>query len=281
MLTAPAVRVFKKRRAVKVCKRIGVLRKVRRHPVHDNTDSVLVQRVNQRHQLDRLAVAAVGRIIARHLIPPGAVKRVLGQGHHLDMGIAHLFQIRHQLIDHLGIGIIAAVLLTPPGAVVHLINRDRFIIGRRHAPLFHPGLILPGIGKIRRHRRIGRPHLGIKGVRIRLEHGFAAVGINAEFIVLSLAYTGDKNLPDAGVDVAAHSSEVCVPSVLVANHRNRLGIRRPDRKQIPLRAVRQHFFVRAQHPIAFIINALIKKVHGRLVDISHCFGIFSLTIFHL
>ena len=89
-----------------------------RHKVQDNADPLLVAGVDKLHKLVRRAVAAGGRKKASGLVAPAAVKRVLGQGHKLDMGEAVLLAVGGQQVGQLGVGVPAAVLLLPPAAGV-------------------------------------------------------------------------------------------------------------------------------------------------------------------
>ncbi len=54
---------------------------------------VLVEVVDQVHQVLRGSVAAGGREVAGGLVAPGAVERVLHQGQELDVGEAHLVHV--------------------------------------------------------------------------------------------------------------------------------------------------------------------------------------------
>ena len=68
----------------------AVGREVRRHPVENHADAVLVQVVDQVHEVLRRAVARGGREVSRGLVSPGTVKRMLHDGQELDMGESHL-----------------------------------------------------------------------------------------------------------------------------------------------------------------------------------------------
>ncbi len=77
-------------RAVEIGEPVLVGRKVRRHPVEDDADAPLVQVIDEVHEVLRRAVAGGRREIARDLIAPGAVERVLHDGQQLHVGEAHL-----------------------------------------------------------------------------------------------------------------------------------------------------------------------------------------------
>ena len=62
------------------------------------------------------AEAARRREEADRLIAPGAIEGIFGDRHQLEMGEAHVADIRHELIGKLAIGEIAVALLgtAPP-----------------------------------------------------------------------------------------------------------------------------------------------------------------------
>ena len=70
--------VLVQRRAIEPRQRPVVARKMRRHPIHDDADAGLVQRVDQKLKIVRRAVAAGRRVKAGDLVAPGRIKRVLG-----------------------------------------------------------------------------------------------------------------------------------------------------------------------------------------------------------
>ncbi len=70
---------------------------MRRHPVEDHADAALVQVVDEPGEILGRAVAVGRGEEARHLVAPGAVEGVLGDGHQLDVGEAHLRRVVGQL----------------------------------------------------------------------------------------------------------------------------------------------------------------------------------------
>ena len=117
-----------------------------RHKVQDNADPLLVAGVDKLHKLVRRAVAAGGRKKAGGLVAPAAVKRVLGQGHKLDMGEAVLLAVGGQQVGQLGVGVPAAVLLLPPAAGVDLVDIQRLI--KAFCAFLHPFVIGKALGGI-------------------------------------------------------------------------------------------------------------------------------------
>ncbi len=72
-------------------------REMRRHPVEDHTDPLLVQVVDQEHQVLRRPVAAGGSEEAGRLVSPRSVERVLHDGEELDVSEAEPARIGSEL----------------------------------------------------------------------------------------------------------------------------------------------------------------------------------------
>ena len=90
-------------RAVEAREAVSVLGEVSGNPVEDNADACLVSLVDEIHQILRLAVARCRGVVAGALIAPAAVKRELGEGHELDVGVAHILDVGNQLVRQLAI----------------------------------------------------------------------------------------------------------------------------------------------------------------------------------
>ena len=97
LLAAPRVGVLVQRRAVEAGQRPLVLREVRGHPVDDDADAGLVQRVDQVAEVVGGAEARRRRVVRRDLVAPGAAERVLGDRHQLDVGEAQVLHVVDEL----------------------------------------------------------------------------------------------------------------------------------------------------------------------------------------
>src|SRR4030095_11056370 len=64
------VGMLEQMRAVKISKPVFVRRKMRRHPIENDADTVLVQRVDQKHQILRRAIVTRRRKVTGDLIAP-------------------------------------------------------------------------------------------------------------------------------------------------------------------------------------------------------------------
>ena len=98
VLAEARVGVLVQRSAVELREAVLVAREVRRHPVHDHAEAGLVAAVHEVHEVLGRAEARRGREVAHHLVTPGAVERVLGHAHQLDVRVPLLEHVRDQLV---------------------------------------------------------------------------------------------------------------------------------------------------------------------------------------
>ena len=119
------VGVFVEMRAVEVGQAVPVGREVRRHPVENHADAVLVQVVDQVHEILRRAVARRGSEVAGGLVSPGTVERMLHDRQELDVGEAHLVDVFGESRRRLAIGERAVVFFrhAHPRAEMDFVNR--------------------------------------------------------------------------------------------------------------------------------------------------------------
>src|SRR5262249_26372490 len=80
-------------RAVKEAQPVRIVGKVRRHPIENHPNAMLVQGVNEVHKILRGAVATGWRKKTRDLVAPGAVEGMLHDGQELDMREAQTLHI--------------------------------------------------------------------------------------------------------------------------------------------------------------------------------------------
>ena len=97
VLALSGIRVFITGCSIKTIKSKLIFRKMSGYPIKDNADSVLVHNINKFFKIIRGAITRCGREIARYLITPRTLKRMLGYGHQLDMGISHLLNVSRKL----------------------------------------------------------------------------------------------------------------------------------------------------------------------------------------
>ena len=101
MLAHSGIGIFKQCLAVKICQTMGILWKMGRYPVQNDTDLIAMQHVDQICKILRCSVTGGRCIIAGYLIAPGAVKRMLCDSHQLHMSIPHILYVFCQLMSKL------------------------------------------------------------------------------------------------------------------------------------------------------------------------------------
>ena len=110
-------------RAVETIQAVLVVRKMRRHPVENHADAVLVQHVDEVHEILRRAVTRRRREIAGRLVTPRAVERMLGDRHQLDVREAHALHVLDQRLRDAAIAEECVVGAAPPRAEMQLVDR--------------------------------------------------------------------------------------------------------------------------------------------------------------
>ena len=82
--------------AVEFGEPMGVLREMRRHPIHDHADAGLMAFIDEMAEVIWRAEAAGRRVIICDLITPRTFERMLGHRQQLDVRVTHLEHIRQQ-----------------------------------------------------------------------------------------------------------------------------------------------------------------------------------------
>src|ERR1700691_748068 len=106
---------------------MAVGREVRWYPIEDDGNIVLVQVVDEVHEIVRRTVSRRGSTIARSLISPGTVERMLHDWEQLDVSESQPIHMVGQSGRDLAIGERTVVFLgdAHPGAEMNLIDRYR------------------------------------------------------------------------------------------------------------------------------------------------------------
>ena len=221
------------RAAVETGQAVLVLGEVRRHPVHDQADAVLVELVHQIAEIVGVAVAGGGGVVARHLVAPGAVVGVFRDRQELDMGEAHVPAVVGQLVGDLAV-YRAEAGQTAPGADVHLIDAHR----RGHeVPFGAPAHIVavgPGElavveddgGRLARVLAEGREGVG-------LQDPAAVAALDADLVAGAVPHAGHEGDPAAAGHLL-HGRVVPVPAVEITDDGHTAGVRRPDQETVQL-----------------------------------------------
>ena len=127
-----------------------VHREVRGHPIEQHTDAALVQPIDQSHQIDRGAVAGGRGEVARHLIAPRPVERMLHHREQLDVSETMAEDMVGERLGELVIGRPPASRRgdAAPRSEVHLVDRDRCFRFDRCPPPSHPPAVAPDVAEV-------------------------------------------------------------------------------------------------------------------------------------
>ena len=241
--------------AHEVAEAMGILAEAARHPVEDDTDARLVAGVDEVHELLGRSIAGGRRIVARDLVAPGAIERMLHDRKKLDMGVAHLLHVVYELHGELVVGKVAAacalscrrlravavesVIVALPGSQMHLEDVER---GLQHLPLVapeHPGIVAPLIvADIRRDGcRIGRA-LGMEGIRVCLVDELCSRRrLYCVLVALICMDARHEAAPDAARLRLEEVVCVLVPAIEFADEAYGGDARRPDGKAVAVLSV--------------------------------------------
>ncbi|GBD19221.1 hypothetical protein HRbin27_01725 [bacterium HR27] len=134
-------------------------REVRRYPVEDHADAVLMERVDQEHEVLWVAIPCSGCEVAGDLVAPRAVEGVFHHRQKLDMREAHPLHVFGELRSDFPIGEPAISLFrhAHPGTEVHFVDLHRCVERVGTSALSHPVGVTPVVGQIPDDRsRTGR-----------------------------------------------------------------------------------------------------------------------------
>ncbi len=218
------------RRPVEMLEPEGIGREMGRHPIEDHADPDPVRAVDEARKALPVAIARGRRIEAGGLVAPARIVGIFADRQQLDMGEAHIDDIRQELFGQRIPIEEATVRATPPRSGMDLVDRDRLAAHVGIAPEGAMGVVAPFVDERRgddRGRR--RSQLGLEGERIGLERDrLAGRADDLELVRFSRADAGNEDLPDAGIAAVPHHVAPAVPRVEPADHRHAPCIGRPD-----------------------------------------------------
>jgi len=145
MDTLARIRMLIEVRAIEEAQPMGVIGKVRRHPIENHPNAMLVQGIDEIHKVLRRAIATCGSKETRGLVTPGTVEGVLHDGQELDVGESQALHVLGQPRSQLSVAEVPVVLLrhSAPGAKMHLIHRCGRCQGIAPDAFGHPRLVAP------------------------------------------------------------------------------------------------------------------------------------------
>ena len=93
MLPLLRVGIFISRGTVKVGQSMDISGKMSRNPVQDHANLILMKVIDHPCKIFRRSITGSRCEIARHLISPGAIKRVFRNPHQFNMRVSHVLYI--------------------------------------------------------------------------------------------------------------------------------------------------------------------------------------------
>ena len=108
---------------------------------------------------------------------------------------------------------------------MHFIDRDRRI---KLIGFFAILALHHFFGQAADKRRGFRAHLRFEGVRVSFNAQLTVSIDHLVLIQLTLLCAGDKQLPDTALFAQTHRMATAIPVVELPDHRNTLGVGRPD-----------------------------------------------------
>ena len=135
--------------AVEITQPVFVSRKMGRHPIENHSDAVLMQRIDQKHEVLRRAKATGRREIPDRLITPRAVERMFRNRQELHVRITHMMDVLGQSRCKFAVGQPAIGLFchATPGTKMDFVDRYGRFNGIQTGPRADPGLVLPPIAR--------------------------------------------------------------------------------------------------------------------------------------
>src|SRR5450631_2228250 len=212
--------VLVKMRAVEVGQAVSIGREVRRYPVEDDPDAVLVQVVDQIHEILRRAVARSGSEVSGGLVSPGPVKGMLHHGQELDVSETQLADVFGEAGRGFAVGQGTVVIFgdAHPRAQVHFVNRLRRAKRVAGGALLHPVVVVPLVVEVPDDGGGARRFLVQQAERVGLIDVVpVALRFDVEFVERAFSYSSDEALPDARGAAGGETVGLGVPLVETAN----------------------------------------------------------------
>ena len=126
--------------------------------------------IHEAREGGRIAEAPGRRKQADRLVAPGFVERMLADRQKLEMGVAHVGDVRDELIGQFVVGQKPSALAAPPGAEMGFVDRHRLPPRLALAALGHVFGVGPGeVGAVGDDRSGRGPKLSLEAERVRFE----------------------------------------------------------------------------------------------------------------
>src|SRR6266853_3445800 len=225
--------------AVKEGEAMAVGREVRWDPVENDRDVVLVQVVDEVHEILRRAVTRRGSEVTRGLIAPGTIERMLHDREQFDVCESELIYVVGEAGRDLAISKRTVVLFgdAHPGAEVNFVDGHWCVQRVGGCALFEKGSVAPGVAEIPDYGSGARRFFGEQSYWVSfLSPGGVMRGVEMELVQRALVDTGDKTFPDSRRAASLELMRLRVPTIEAADHRHAAGIGSPDAEDSALGA---------------------------------------------
>ena len=277
MLSFARVCIFISCSTIELCQSMRIFWKMRRYPVKNHANLVLMAFVDQMCKILRCSITGSRCIISRYLISPGTIVWILGNPHQLNVGIPHLPDIRNQCLCQIAVGIKSIIVpprMAHPGTRMYLINCQRLLIYFLFGKFFsgtHPFAIRPEeIGNIRDNGSCLRPQLCIICIRVCFVQLSSVLRYNQELVHAANLDARYKQFVYAH-RLRCHTFHLVgsfIPSIKFPNHVYTVRMRCPDIEAYSLFSFNCHF-VSTHFAINIIMCCLSKQVTIHLCKITH------------
>ncbi len=256
MLAQARVCMLVKVRAVEIRQAMGIGGKVRRHPIQDHADPVLVAVIDEIHEVLRRAVAAGRREVTDGLIAPGFIQRMLHDGQQLDVREAHLADVVDQLFGEFAVAEQAVAFAASPGPEVNFVDGKRRLEELLLRARFHPCLVVPGITiDVMYDGSIVGPEFCIEGERVCLQAQIIVVALDLILVDLAFHKARNEQFPNTATSAHAHGMPAAVPVIEIPHHAHPLRVRSPHGKGHASNSLKLHH-VSAEFLVRLVVFAL-------------------------
>ncbi len=276
----PGVGVIVEVGAVEVAEAVRVFGEVGRDPVDDDAYPRRVEGVHQFLEVVRRPETVGRGIEAERLVAPRAVEGVLRRRQELDVGVAHLGDVRYELVGQFLVGEVGSVLTAAPGTKMDFVGRHRGVEGVFGLPVPHPLFVPPLVSVEGVDYGAGAGQLlGQETKRVGLEGQKVAVrAFQLVLIDLALADVWDEDLPHSDAGMLPHYVPPTVPVVEAADYRDAAGARGPDGEAHTPDAFERHR-MRAEFVVDVVVIALSEEIQVLLSQRRRkTVGVFQLDL---
>jgi len=144
MLAFARVLVFVESGAIETCERPVIAGEMGGNPIDDDADAGLVKGVDDELEILGWPVTTGGSVKAGHLVTPGWIKGVFGDGKEFDVGESHLLDVSDERFSEFTVAEGFAGRFFAPGADMDFVNAERRAKDVLLAATGEPVIIAPG-----------------------------------------------------------------------------------------------------------------------------------------